>query len=68
LVFQIAEHDSKVMNANVIDASGKNVWSGQINMQNGKGQINKNQLPQGLLFLRLNNQQFESNFKLANTN
>jgi hypothetical protein len=68
LVFQIAEHDSKLMNANVIDASGKNVWSGQINMQNGQGQIEKSELPQGLLFLRLNNQQFETNFKLANTN
>jgi hypothetical protein len=68
LVFQIAAQDSKIVNASIMDATGKNVWNGQINVQNGRGQIEKSQLPQGLLFLKLNDEHSETNFKLANTN
>jgi hypothetical protein len=67
VVFQMATQDSKMISASIIDATGKNVWTGRINIQNGRGQIDKSQLPQGLLFLKLNDEHSETNFKLANT-
>ncbi len=51
--FQLAELDSKTVNAIITDASGRNVWQGQVNVSDGRGTINIGNLSPGILFVRI---------------
>jgi hypothetical protein len=68
LIFQLADLGNQSMNVTIFDSNGKNVWQGQVNVQNGRGNIDKYNLPQGLLLLNLNDGNKITNFKITNTN
>ena len=68
LIFQLADLSNQSMNVTIFDSNGKNVWQGQVNVQNGRGNIDKYNLPQGLLLVNLNDGKKISNFKITNTN
>ena len=68
LIFQLADLSNQNINVTIFDSNGKNVWQGQVNFQNGRGNIDKYNLPQGLLLINLNDGKKISNFKITNTN
>ena len=53
MFFQLVELDSKTVNAIITDASGRNVWQGQVNVSDGRGTINIGNLSPGILFVRI---------------
>jgi hypothetical protein len=68
LEFQLSEITNELVNAMVTDATGKTIWSGNLNLQNGRGVIKNDLLPNGLLFLNIISASKNTNFKLINVN
>ena len=68
LEFQLTEITNETVTANVTDASGKTIWSGNLILQNGRGQIKNDLLPNGLLFLNIVSATKNTTFKLINVN
>lgn len=68
LEFQLSEITNELVNANVTDATGKTIWSGNLNLQNGRGIIKNSLLPSGMLFLNVISTNKNTNFKLLNVN
>jgi hypothetical protein len=64
LHFQLADLNNERVEAILFDVSGKTIWQGDVDLSNGSGDIKSFEVPNGLLFLKVNQSNKESIFKV----